>query len=440
MSQEINKAEKQDLSLVVRAIGSDLEHTQVRMIASANADMLFHYWKVGHFILYLQKKEGWGSKVIDNLSKAIRSKYPDKKGYSRRNIFYMCQFASAYPLEVLKEMDRIDSLLTTPTVEKVLSLTNELNQIVQQPVALIQATENQSNTIMQQPVAQLEEVTETLSTIYHCDISQIEEIFKHSAIVRTNWASHVILLNSKLPLGECYWYITQAVANGWSRNVLQMQIESNLFARQITTKKVSNFSVRLPKPQSDLANYLMKDPYIFDMMGQTDKMAERDIERQLVSHITKYLLEMGSGFAFVAQQKHFEVGDSDFYADLILYNIQLHAYVVIELKATPFKPEYMGQLNFYINVVDDTLRGEHDNKTIGLLLCNGGDKVVAQYALSGYDQPIGVSDYQLSKAIPDNLKSALPTVEEVEEELSKIVDKNIYTTFDDEPVSAQTIE
>ncbi|EGQ13488.1 PDDEXK nuclease domain-containing protein [Prevotella pallens] len=421
MSQEINKAEKQDLSLVVQAIGTDLEHTQVRVVASANADMLFHYWKVGHFILYLQKKEGWGSKVIDNLSKAIRSKYPDKKGYSRRNIFYMCQFASAYPLEVLKEMDRIDSLLTTPTVEKVLSLTNELNQIVQQPVALIQATENQSNTIMQQPVAQLEEVTETLSTIYHCDISQIEEIFKHSAIVRTNWASHVILLNSKLPLGECYWYITQAVANGWSRNVLQVQIETNLFARQVTAKKVSNFSARLPKPQSDLANYLMKDPYIFDMMGQTNKMAERDLEQQLVSHITKYLLEMGSGFAFVAQQKHFEVGDSDFYADLILYNIQLHAYVVIELKATPFKPEYMGQLNFYINVVDDTLRGEHDNKTIGLLLCNGGDKVVAQYALSGYDQPIGVSDYQLSKAIPDNLKSALPTVEEVEEELNRIM-------------------
>jgi len=417
---KIQKADNQDLSPVVRAIGTDLEHTQVRVIASANADMLFHYWKVGHFILYLQKKEGWGSKVIDNLSKAIRSKYPDKKGYSRRNIFYMCQFASAYPLEVLKEMDRVDGLLKTPTVENILSLTNELNQIVQQPVALIQSTDNQPNTITQQPVAQLGKVSETLSVIYHSDISQIEEIFKHSAIVRTNWASHVILLNSKLPLGECYWYITQAVANGWSRNFLQMQIETNLFARQIAAKKVNNFSVRLPKPQSDLANYLMKDPYIFDMMGQTDKMAERNVERQLVSHITKYLLEMGSGFAFVAQQKHFEVGDSDFYADLILYNIQLHAYVVIELKATPFKPEYMGQLNFYINVADDILRGEHDNKTIGLLLCNGGDKVVAQYALSGYDQPIGVSDYQLTKAIPDNLKSALPTVEEVEEELSKL--------------------
>ena len=161
-----------------------------------------------------------------------------------------------------------------------------------------------------------------MSAIYHSDISQIEEVFKQSAIVRTNWASHVILLNSQLPLGERYWYITQAVANGWSRNVLQMQIETNLFARQIAAKKVSNFAVCLPNPQSDLANYLMKDPYIFDMMGQTEKMTERDVERQLVSHITKYLLKMGSGFAFVAQQKHFEIGESDFYANLILYNIQ----------------------------------------------------------------------------------------------------------------------
>ena len=424
MSDDIKSTDKQDLSPIVRAIGSDLEQTQVRVIASANADMLFHYWKVGHFILYLQKKEGWGSKVIDNLSKAIRSQYADKKGYSTRNLIYMCQFAKAYPMEVLIEMGKIEELLNSPSVDNVLQLTNELNQFTQQPVALIQNSDNQGDIITQQPVAQLREVSETLSAIYHSDISQLEEVFKQSAIVRTNWASHVILLNSKLPLGECYWYITQAVANGWSRNVLQMQIETNLFARQITAKKVSNFSARLPKPQSDLANYLMKDPYIFDMMGQTDKMAERDIEKQLVSHITKYLLEMGSGFAFVAQQKHFEVGDSDFYADLILYNIQLHAYVVIELKATPFKPEYMGQLNFYINVVDDTLRGEYDNKTIGLLLCNGGDKVVAQYALSGYDQPIGVSDYQLTKAIPDNLKSALPTIEEVEEELTKIVEQD----------------
>lgn len=295
MSQEINKAEKQDLSLVVRTIGTDLEHTQVRLIASANADMLFHYWKVGHFILYLQKKGGWGSKVIDNLSKAIRPKYPDKKGYSTRNLIYMCQFAKAYPMEILLEMAKVEKQLNSPSVDNVLQLTNELNQFTQKPLAQIQDTDNQGNIITKEPLAQLGEISETLSVIYQHDINQIEEIFKQSAVVRTNWASHVILLNSKLPLGERYWYITQAVANGWSSNVLQMQIETDLFARQITAKKVSNFSARLPKPQSDLANYLMKDPYIFDMMGQTDKMAERDIERQLVSHITKYLLEMGNG-------------------------------------------------------------------------------------------------------------------------------------------------
>ena len=422
MSNDIKNTDKQDFSPIVRAIGSDLEQTQVRVIASANADMLFHYWKVGHFILYLQKKEGWGSKVIDNLSKAIRSQYPDKKGYSARNLIYMCQFAKAYPMEILIEMGKVEELLNNPSVDNVLQLTNELNQFTQEPLAQIQSTENQEHIITQQPLAQLGDIAETLSAIYDSDIRKIEKAFKQSPIVRTNWASHVILLNTKLPLGERYWYITQAVANSWSSNVLQMQIETNLFARQIEAKKVNNFAVRLPNPQSDLANYLMKDPYIFDMMGQTEAMNERDIERQLVQHITKYLLEMGSGFAFVAQQKHFEVGDSDFYADLILYNIQLHAYVVVELKASPFKPEYMGQLNFYINVVDDTLRGEHDNKTIGLLLCNGGDKVVAQYALSGYDQPIGVSDYQLTKAIPENLKSALPSIEEVEEELNKIAE------------------
>jgi hypothetical protein len=409
-----------DLSFVVQAIGADIERTQVRLITSANADMLFHYWKVGHYILYLQNKEGWGSKVIDKLSQAIRSQYPEKKGYSRRNIFYMCQFAVAYPLAILEQLNKTDEALVTPSIEHILTQTKLLNQLVQQPVALIQGVEKQKDIFIQQAAVQKVTIEKTLTAVYNMDISQIEEIFKKSVIIRTNWASHIILLNSNLPLGERYWYITQAIANGWSRNILQMQIETKLFARQIIAKKVSNFSVRLPQPQSDLANYLMKDPYIFDLMGQTEKMTEKDIERQLVSHITKYLLEMGNGFAFVAKQKHFEVGDSDFYADLILYNIPLHAYVVIELKATPFKPEYMGQLNFYINVVDNTLRGEYDNKTIGLLLCNGGDKIVAQYALSGYDQPIGVSDYQLSKAIPANLKSVLPTIEEVEEELSKI--------------------
>lgn len=229
-------------------------------------------------------------------------------------------------------------------------------------------------------------------------------------------------MDSKLPLGQRYWYMKQALENGWSSTSLKSQIKNDLYSRQIREGKVNNFKNTLPAVHSDLANYLLKDPYIFDLVGAKESADERDIESQLATHVTKYLLEMGNGFAFVARQRHFQIGDSDFYADLILYNIQLHAYVVVELKATPFKPEYAGQLNFYINIVDDKLRGENDNKTIGLLLCRGKDEVVAQYALSGYNQPIGVSDYELSKAIPDNLKSTLPTVEEVEQELLSLIE------------------
>lgn len=214
----------------------------------------------------------------------------------------------------------------------------------------------------------------------------------------------------------------QSIEFGWSSNILDTQIKSGLYERQLKENKINNFSSTLPKVESDLANYLMKDPYIFDLLNAKEDMDERNIESQLATLVTNYLLEMGSGFAFFARQKHFKVGNSDFYADLILYNIKLHAYVVIELKATPFKPEYVGQLNFYVNVVDDQLRGEHDNKTIGLLLCRGKDEIVAKYALTGYDQPIGVSDYQLSKAIPSELKSALPTIEEVEKNIGSLLE------------------
>ena len=295
-------------------------------------------------------------------------------------------------------------------------------QFVQEVPAQIQVPTNQDNKIMQELPAQIKEINRTISLMLQTPIDEIENIFVNSPIAKINWASHLILLDSSQPLRGQYWYMKQSVENGWSSNVLKMQIESNLFKRQIETQKVNNFTNTLPAPQSDLANYLLKDPYIFDVAGTKELADEKDIEKQLVEHVTKYLLEMGNGFAFVAKQKHFKVGDSDFYADLILYSIKLHAYIVAELKATPFKPEYAGQLNFYINIVNDQLRGKNDNKTIGLLLCKGKDEVVAQYALTGYAQPIGVSDYQLSKAIPENLKSALPSIEEVEQELSQLLD------------------
>ena len=336
----------------------------------------------------------------------------------------MCQFARSYPLGALRSFIETDTKLLTPSVQKITDELQSLNNMIftQEPLAQIQSSDNKEIVIVQEPLAQIQDVVQTVAAVYQVPIEDMEKLFLASPVSRINWASHVILLNSSLPLGVDYWYMKQSVEMGWSSNVLKMQIESKLYERQINSCKVNNFTTTLPAPQSDLANYLLKDPYIFDLAGAKERADERDIEEQLVKHVTRYLLEMGSGFAFVARQKHFQIGDSDFYADLILYNIKLHAYVVVELKATPFKPEYAGQLNFYINVVDDKLRGENDNKTIGLLLCKGKDEIVAQYALTGYDQPIGISDYQLSKAVPENLKSALPSIEQVEEELTMLLD------------------
>lgn len=410
----------------VHAVGSEIEQAQVRLITAANAQMLFHYWKMGNYILYHQNLQGWGSKIIKQLAKAIRFNYPEKKGYSERNLTYMCQFARSYPLNVLRSFIDTDARLSVPSIQNVTDEVLKLNngQFTQELTAQIQSADCQSLKITQEVPAQIQDVAKTVSAIYRMEISEIEKFFLTSPIARINWASQMVILDSSLPLGVRYWYMKQSVEMGWSSNVLKIQIETNLYNRQISNNKVNNFTATLPAPQSDLANYLLKDPYIFDLAGAKEKADERDIEEQLVKHVTRYLLEMGNGFAFVARQKHFQIGNSDFYADLILYSIPLHAYIVVELKATPFKPEYAGQLNFYINVVDDKLRGKDDNKTIGLLLCKGKDEVVAQYALTGYDQPIGISDYQLSKAIPENLKSILPSIEEVEEELTSFLDKD----------------
>ncbi|MDR1416615.1 MAG: PDDEXK nuclease domain-containing protein [Prevotellaceae bacterium] len=436
--------------------------------------------------------------MIEQIAKALRDKYPEKKGYSPRNLKYMCQFAKQYPLNIISQLAVTDKDLEMPTAAKILLVVKALNsaeveqelpdniqiadtndntfgqqavaqiqssdseintfgqQLVaqiqlpdserntfgqqavaqiqlpdsesntfaQQAAVQIQSPDSENNTFAQQAVARIQDIPLVLAEITQLPITQVEAIFASSSVAKINWASHVVLMNSKLPLGVRYWYIKQALEFGWSRNILSLQIDSGLFQRQVRKRKVNNFTATLPKPQSDLASYLLKDPYIFDLAGVKEHADERDIEVQLVSHVTKYLLEMGTGFAFVARQKHFQIGDKDFYADLILYNINLHAYVVVELKATSFKPEYAGQLNFYINVVNDKLKGEHDNRTIGLLLCRGKDEIMAQYALEGYNQPIGVSDYQLSKAIPEELKSTLPSIEEVEQELAQLLERN----------------
>lgn len=268
----------------VHAVGSEIEQAQVRLITAANARMLFHYWKMGNYILYHQNLHGWGGKIIKKLAQAIRFNYPEKKGYSERNLTYMCQFARLYPLNVLRSFIEADSILSVSNIQNITNEVLKLNsgQFTQELTAQIQSTDNQSLEITQEIPAQFQNVAKTVATIYKIKIEDIEDLFLASPVARTNWASHVIMLNGSLPLGVSYWYMKQSVEMGWSSNALKIQIETNLYSRQISNNKVNNFTATLPAPQSDLANYLLKDPYIFDLAGTKEKADERDIEEQLV--------------------------------------------------------------------------------------------------------------------------------------------------------------
>ncbi len=239
--------------------------------------------------------------------------------------------------------------------------------------------------------------------------------FVQQAAARLPWF-HLCTLIDKVKSREARdWYIEKAAEHNWSRNILVMQIETRAFER--SGQAVTNFAQQLPQPQSDLARESLKDPYRFDFLALTDQAEERDIESALVRHISRFLLELGAGFAFVGQQVHIEVGGDDFFIDLLFYHLKLHCYVVVELKAGAFKPEHTGQLGFYLTAVDEQIKDERDNPTIGLLLCKTKNQVVAEYALRDSNRPIGVAEYQLVEALPAALQSSLPSIEQIEREL-----------------------
>ena len=252
-SDNNHNIDKRNFDAFVHAVGSEIEQAQVRLITAANAQMLFHYWKMGNYILYQQNLYGWGGKIINKLAQAIRFNYPEKKGYSVRNLSYMCQFAKAYPLSVLRKLIETDTKSTITSVQNITESVQELNNTVftQEPLAQIQPADNKETTIMQEPLAQIPDVTGAISRICQIAIEDMERIFLSSPVARINWASHVVILNNPLLLGVRYWYMKQSVEMGWSSNVLKMQIESNLYDRQIKSNKVNNFTATLPAPQSD---------------------------------------------------------------------------------------------------------------------------------------------------------------------------------------------
>jgi predicted nuclease of restriction endonuclease-like (RecB) superfamily len=211
------------------------------------------------------------------------------------------------------------------------------------------------------------------------------------------------------------WYMQQTLANGWSRNVLLLMVKSEAHRRQ--GKVLTNFDRLLPAPQSDLVRQALKDPYIFDFLTLEEPFRERELETNLLHELERFLLELGQGFAFVGRQFHVEVGDSDFYIDLLFYHLKLRCFIIIDLKKGEFKPEYAGKMNFYLAVADDKLRHASDAPSIGLILCQDRNQIVAEYALRGASKPIGISEYELTRALPASLQSALPTVEEIEAEL-----------------------
>ena len=247
------------------------------------------------------------------------------------------------------------------------------------------------------------------------DVSQLsfENIFQ------IPWGHNIKIIQKSRSKEEAIFYVNNTIENNWSRNVLVHQIEAGLYGRE--GKAVSNFKEKLPDTHSDLAIQTLKDPYLFDFLTLTERYNERELEDALVDNITKFLLELGAGFSYIGRQYKLEVGNEEFYIDLLFYHVRLHSYVVIELKTGDFKPEYAGKLNFYVSVVDDKLANkEVDRPTIGILICKSKNDMVVEYSLKGIEKPIGVSEYELTQVLPKELKSALPSVEELEAELENL--------------------
>lgn len=248
-----------------------------------------------------------------------------------------------------------------------------------------------------------------------------DESILPQAVAKLPWGHNILLIEKIKDQQKRFWYAEKCIENNWSRDVLDLQIKNSLIDRQ--GRSINNFESTLPKPLSDLANQTLKDPYIFDFLTLDQDFREKDVEKQLTHHITKFLLELGKGFSFLGNQYHLEVANQDYYLDLLFYHIKLKCYVVIELKNTKFKPEYTGKLNFYLSAVDSLIKEESENPTIGILLCKDKNNIEAEFALRDINKPIGISEIQFVEKLPDNLKSSLPTIEEIENELKNFGNK-----------------
>ena len=357
-----------------------VRNVQIKAALKVQTELLNFYWELGADIVAKQSQSRWGDGLIEQLSKDLMAEFPEMKGFSRSNLKYIKQWYLFY------------SSATLP------------NQTAQQAVS--QLTPEQK---IQQPVGQIQEAEKSQQVVGQTGQRAITHI------TRIPWGHNIAIITKCKNIDEALYYVQCTLAYNWSRSVLVHQIESGLYKREGTA--VTNFAITLPKPQSDLATQTLKDPYVFDFLTMTKDYNERDLENALVTHVRQFLLELGAGFAYMGKQIALQVGEREFFIDLLFYHTKLHCYVVVELKVADFEPEHAGKLNFYLKAIDSQLRTDRDQPTIGILICKKKDKIVAEYALSDINKPIGVSEYRLTESIPDTFKGSLPTIEQIEAEL-----------------------
>jgi predicted nuclease of restriction endonuclease-like (RecB) superfamily len=347
----------------VEALKTRIRDAQLKAALAVNRELLTLYWNVGHTIVERQEVAAWGAKVIDQLADDIQRAFPGVSGFSRANIYRMRAFYLAHPAG-----QALDPAEGAPEV-------------------------------VAQPVRQLADALP-------------------AGVADLPWGHQVVLLQRVKEPEQRAWYAQAAAAHGWSRAVLGAQIDTRLHERE--GKAVTNFPQTLPPAQSDLAQQSLKDPYIFDFLTLGRDAQERDLEQGLVAHVQQFLLELGVGFAFVGRQVHLAVGAQDFYLDLLFYHLKLRCFVVVELKAGAFEPEFAGKMNFYLSAVDAQMRHPDDGPSIGLILCRGRDRVVVEYALRDMQKPIGIAEWEtcVVASLPAEFEGALPSVEALEEELA----------------------
>lgn len=369
-----------DYHAILNQIKEDVRSSRARAAVAVNRELVGLYWRLGQTIVEQQKQAQWGTKVVERLAADLKSTFSDMRGFSPANLWAMRQFYLSWSDMGREFSDVIDKL-------------DRLPRLPEPPQGMPSLSDGERGD---------EDGTAIL----------------YQLVRELPWGHNRLIINKIKDPAVRLWYLQKSLIHGWSRNVLALQIDSSLHERQ--GHAVTNFPATLPHPESDLAIQTLKDPYNFDFLGLGEDAREREIEKEMLAHLKRFLLELGEGFALVGQQYRLTIGEKDYHIDLLFYHIQLRAYVAVELKATPFEPSYIGQLNHYLSAVDDKLRREGDNPTIGLLLCRDKDRIDVEYALRGLSQPMAVADYRLTKAIPNDLKGALPSIEEIENELGEL--------------------